>query len=576
MEKLSAAVGGHPLALRLLAPIFEEQARLSLEAFIGKLQTFLPKASDQWTEQHRHESLGACFAFSMDNLPKNEEGEKLRVAISRLGVFTAFFASMFVSPVIANKWPEAKEEEKEQDENAERISHALWERGLLERAIIELEEGNFYLYRLHPALVFFAKEHLTNADAEGVKKNYLYSMGDLARVAEEQITNNPLIAQVVYRAIPDLLIAAESGNDIRMALMQFRVSNILQLFGLYDVALQFSEKSCEIYESLNQQRDKAVVIGEMAKIYEVRGNLDKGLELHEEKLAIVKDLGDKREEAVALHQIEMNYLKRGNIDGAMKFHQPALEIVEELGDLQGKCAILHNMAHIYVTRGDLDRAINLYQETLEIFEGLEDLRGQGVTLHEIAGIYMARGDLNDAMKFYQKSLDIAEALGDLKSRATTLNNIGILLLYQKRFVEALKSLLSALEIRIQLQTKLDIQSTISSINKFRQTIGINVFRKIWEEVTGSEHLPEWVNQPLEEQIAAEQFIAGAIQSAREKRPEAEEYFKSAQKMAADSSVPAEMRELGRVLQRIMIGDKNVDLSSLPKEWAELVKKELRG
>jgi len=43
-------------------------------------------------------------------------------------------------------------------------------------------------------------------------------------------------------------------------------------------------------------------------------------------------------------------------------------------------------------------------------------------------------------------------------------------------------------------------------------------------------------------------------------------------MAADSSVPAEMRELGRVLQRIMIGDKNVDLSSLPREWAELVRK----
>ena len=49
-------------------------------------------------------------------------------------------------------------------------------------------------------------------------------------------------------------------------------------------------------------------------------------------------------------------------------------------------------------------------------------------------------------------------------------------------------------------------------------------------------------------------------------------FKSAQKMAADASVPAEMRELGRVLQRIMIGDRNVDLSSLPKEWAEAVRK----
>jgi hypothetical protein len=51
-----------------------------------------------------------------------------------------------------------------------------------------------------------------------------------------------------------------------------------------------------------------------------------------------------------------------------------------------------------------------------------------------------------------------------------------------------------------------------------------------------------------------------------------EDFKSAQKIAADSSAPKEVQELGRVLQRIMIGDKNVDLSGLPEEWAEAVRK----
>jgi hypothetical protein len=45
-------------------------------------------------------------------------------------------------------------------------------------------------------------------------------------------------------------------------------------------------------------------------------------------------------------------------------------------------------------------------------------------------------------------------------------------------------------------------------------------------------------------------------------------------MAADSSVPAEMRELGRVLQRIMIGDTKVDLSALPPELADFIQKEL--
>lgn len=61
LEKISAAVGGHPLALRLLAPIFEEQAGLTLDDFVQKLETFLPKAHDEWTEQERHESLGTCF-----------------------------------------------------------------------------------------------------------------------------------------------------------------------------------------------------------------------------------------------------------------------------------------------------------------------------------------------------------------------------------------------------------------------------------------------------------------------------------------------------------------------------------
>ena len=53
------------------------------------------------------------------------------------------------------------------------------------------------------------------------------------------------------------------------------------------------------------------------------------------------------------------------------------------------------------------------------------------------------------------------------------------------------------------------------------------------------------------------------------------FFKSAQKMAADSNAPKELRALGRTLQRVMLGDKNVDLSSLPREWGEAVRRELR-
>lgn len=47
-------------------------------------------------------------------------------------------------------------------------------------------------------------------------------------------------------------------------------------------------------------------------------------------------------------------------------------------------------------------------------------------------------------------------------------------------------------------------------------------------------------------------------------------------MAIDSNVPLELQELGKVLQRIMIGQKNVDLSALTDELREMVEKALEG
>ena len=45
-------------------------------------------------------------------------------------------------------------------------------------------------------------------------------------------------------------------------------------------------------------------------------------------------------------------------------------------------------------------------------------------------------------------------------------------------------------------------------------------------------------------------------------------------MVIDSNAPAELQSLGKVLQRIMIGEKNVDLSALTGELREMVENSL--
>ena len=617
---VSELVGGHPLALRLLASAFDDNVGMSLERFVEDLQSFLPKAHDKWTEEDRHESLRASFDFTMNNLLKTEGGNELQIALSRLSMFMASFVDFTAAPVMENRFPENDEELEQMRPNANKTLHTLWERGLLEHVALPINNEIFYLYHLHSALSIFAKEYLT--DIETVKKNYWQSIDNLARIAEGQISKSPLMARITSNAMPDLLTTAEAKSDEDAALMKFRISKLLQQFGSYDDSLLLLEKSLDTLQSLNNLKGKFATMHQMAYIMRVRGDLDRAMKLYQQSLEITEGLGDLQAKSAILHEMAYILRVRGDFDGAMNTYQHSLEIDEGLGDLHGKSATMHEMAYILQVRGDLDKAMKIRQQTLEIFERLGDLKGKSATLSAIAKIYVERGDLEEAMKLYQQSLEIDEGLGHIKGMSTNLNNIaqilathgnfngamrfyqqalditerlgnlegksailhnmanillergdldeamnlyhqslevdeglgnlqgkaatlsdiGVVLFRGNRYAEAIKSLLSALEINIQLQAKLDIQDTVSMLMQFKQEIGDDAFRKLWKDATGDNQLPEWLNHtPQKEQgMTAEQFIAGAIQSAREKRPEAEEYFKSAQKMAADSSIPAEM------------------------------------
>lgn len=232
LERISSVVGGHPLALRLLAPIFEEQAGLTLDRFVQKLETFLPKAHDKWTEEDRHESLSASFSFSMDNLPKNEEGENLKIAISKLSIFTAYFFELTAMPILENEFPKNQDEQKQAQSRTAKILRNLWEHGLLERTSLAFTEENFYLYRLHPALSFFAKERLS--DNKIIKERFWSSMNSLAHIAEELISQSPLIASIVSHSKSDLLAAIHLRDDIDGLNFRYRVARLLTQFGDLD------------------------------------------------------------------------------------------------------------------------------------------------------------------------------------------------------------------------------------------------------------------------------------------------------------------------------------------------------
>lgn len=213
--------------------------------------------------------------------------------------------------------------------------------------------------------------------------------------------------------------------------------------------------------------------------------------------------------------------------------------------------------------------MQLYEQALEIKKNSEDSQGQIRILANMARVLQESKDHNQAFELFQKALNLSYQLNEPFSIANVLLMMSESLFQIKEFQKALKCLVDAFNLFVKLQATYETEVTVSEIRKLEAAIGEPEFIGLWDMVTNSP-LPDWLVQSPEEQFAIE-----ALQSALEKRPEAEEYYKSAQKMAADANAPAEIRELGRVLVRIMAGDTKVDLSGLPARLAETVSNNMK-
>jgi len=661
LEKLSAAVGGHPLALRLLAPIFEEQAGLSLEQFVEKLQIFLPKASDQLTEQQRHESLGACLAFSIDNLPKNEKGERLRVAIDRLSIFVSFFVDLTATQVLENRF--LKNEEF--GEALTRVSstlHNLWERSILEIRKHPIGDGVFYTYRFHPALRQIVVERTGLENNASTQEIYWFTMRRLTSLAYPAHTGggiyaDPTLSTIVMEALPDLINATniKPANDRESLTLLFHTAFFLDHFGEIEMAGQLLKSALEARNKLNDLELKSTILhlfshtylkkGEVQQtrnylyqaleIDDMRGDLAaksatfqalasthalqsefaEALKFLNQALAIqeklVNPIGlpnilqaiaainirlDKYDEALdllsraadalksrknyksqiaVLLETSTVYRKLGKLDQALQNCLEADELAEQIHEVEFKPNILHEIGKIYYDRDELDEALAYYYRALELDKFLGDIQGQSAVMHGIANIYTDRKEYDNAIGFYSQSIEIDKQLNDKQGMAMSLMGLGESLWRKEQYEDGLRKFLDGFSMLLAIE--IQPVEMIGTLLEWKKQIGDEPFRRLWLKVSGR-NLPEWLSKPSyqQEQEITMLFISKAIQSAREKRSEAEQYFMYAQKMATDSSISAELRELGRVLSRIMAEDIKADLSGLRDEWRDAVEKALNA
>jgi tetratricopeptide (TPR) repeat protein len=159
--------------------------------------------------------------------------------------------------------------------------------------------------------------------------------------------------------------------------------------------------------------------------YVNHGDRIEALQYYERALILRREVGDKRGEAQLLNNIGKVYRALGDHVKALQYYERALILRREVGDKGGEGVTLNNIGKVYEDNlHQYDKALEYYTKSLALKHEVGDKGGEGVTLNNIGEVYRQLGENNMALDFYTRSLALKHEVGDKGGEGVTLNNIG--------------------------------------------------------------------------------------------------------------------------------------------------------
>jgi len=288
----------------------------------------------------------------------------------------------------------------------------------------------------------------------------------------------------------------------------------------------------------------------------------------------IRNSPDKKTQAEALGQTGKLNLHLGMFKEALPYLQQSLDIMRQIGDKAGEGTTLNNMATTAHAQGDYATALTYLQQSLDIRRQIGDKAGEGTTLNNISQIFKAQGDYATALTYLQQSLDICRQIGDKAGLCATLFNMGHIYMQNEQVQEAVGAWVTAYVMAKQM----NLAQALKALSDLAPQLGLPEGLEGWEMLAQRMKDEGGRMNVVEEKSELEQieeFVQMIARAVQEKSAEAPKLFDAVSKMAVDSNAPPHYRELGSVLKKYMSGVKNPELSKLPKEIAEIVRKAIQ-
>ncbi|MES1245196.1 MAG: CHAT domain-containing protein [Acidobacteriota bacterium] len=194
------------------------------------------------------------------------------------------------------------------------------------------------------------------------------------------------------------------------ALIQRRQGGLLQQAGRLQEALEKFKAARKGYEQGNHPRERAIALGDVARLRAQSGDVSGALKLHEEELKTYEQLGDVRSRAVTLGDVARLRAQSGDVSGALKLHEESLQINRELGDVEGIANAQYALAGLELEQGNLSQVLERLAESWDIISRLGHAQAISVC-GSFYGQLLAATEPLRAKEILRTSRDASQLLG---------------------------------------------------------------------------------------------------------------------------------------------------------------------
>lgn len=261
---------------------------------------------------------------------------------------------------------------------------------------------------------------------------------------------------------------AESERNKTVVIVE--LAQVQHALGKTESALELLNRALNICESLDEEHGRAAALAEIARIRARHGQHDLALNALHEVQTIYQKLRMPRSYAVGLGDIASIKALKGDFRSALDLHRQSLDVFVELGDARASTVARASIARILSAMGHRNEAEVLFDEVSRQFLELGDKRSWAVALCEVAKIQSAKGNIESALRLYGESLRFFSNSGEEHEAAIALAGMAQIYLQSKDFETAIETLTTCLKCHENLGSSREYSITLGEIAsiKFQQ------------------------------------------------------------------------------------------------------------